>query len=280
MGRKLDIDHQHRWASSTSPCSGDLFPSLDREYWDWSNGRYSLISWAPYANLDQILSGQFDSCIRDRARRLAAFQNPILVRIWWEMNLTWPMWSGQQNGANYAATQKFVSAWRYVVDMMRAEGATNVLWVWCPNAGDVPWDTAWNHWTNYYPGDNYVDWVAMDGYNWNSGYWGWDQFVDMFTRTNFGGSGGSSVYNDYAKRKPIMVAETGSAEDPNTPDRKGDWMRNIASDVPTKMPDLKALVYFNVRVSDPSTPDWRVSTSQSSFDGFRALGQSTFFHTR
>jgi hypothetical protein len=280
IGRKLDIDHQHRWASSTSPCSGDLFPSSDREYWDWSNGRYSLISWSPYANLDQILSGQFDSCIRDRAHRLAAFQNPIFVRMWWEMNLTWPMWSGYRNGANHTATQKFVSAWRYVVDMMRAEGATNVLWVWCPNAGDVPWDTDWNHWTSYYPGDNYVDWVAMDGYNWNSGYWGWDQFSDMFTRTNFGGSHGSSVYNDYVNRKPIMVAETASAEDPNIPGRKGDWMKNIAGDVPMKMPGLKALVYFNVHVSDPNTPDWRIWTSQSSVDGFRALAQSTFFHTR
>ena len=47
---------------------------------------------------------------------------------------------------------KYVRAWRHVHDVFEAEGADNVVWVWCPLVTDVPAEP-WNHWTNYYPGE-------------------------------------------------------------------------------------------------------------------------------
>ena len=42
-----------------------------------------------------------------------------------------------------------------------------MVWVFCPNVDSVPGD-AWNQWSNYYPGDAYVDWMGFDGYNWGT----------------------------------------------------------------------------------------------------------------
>jgi hypothetical protein len=30
---------------------------------------------------------------------------------------------------------------------------------------------------DYYPGDTYVDWTGVDGYNWGKGNGGWQSFV-------------------------------------------------------------------------------------------------------
>ena len=57
--------------------------------------------------------------------------------------------------------EDYVSAWRHVVTIFRDAGATNVLWVWSPNVdcgGRCPFEA-------FYPGDAWVDWVALDGYN-------------------------------------------------------------------------------------------------------------------
>lgn len=56
--------------------------------------------------------------------------------------------------------QTWVAAWRHVVRVFRAAGATNVTWmltlnVAFPNSGPVS-----AHW----PGASYVDWVGIDGY--------------------------------------------------------------------------------------------------------------------
>jgi mannan endo-1,4-beta-mannosidase len=85
------------------------------------------------------------------------------------MNGNWEKWSPANNGST-PDPAAFVAAWRHVHDLFVQNGATNVVWVWCPNATDVPNATSapWNHWTNYYPGDTYVDWVGIDGYNWGN----------------------------------------------------------------------------------------------------------------
>ena len=76
------------------------------------------------------------------------------------MNGWWRPWSEQANG-NHPG--EFVAAWRHVVDIFRAQGATNVTWVWCPNIVGPK-----SQLTGLYPGDNYTDWVCMDGYNWGT----------------------------------------------------------------------------------------------------------------
>ena len=50
---------------------------------------------------------------------------------------------------------------------MKVDGVTKVAveFVWSPNYIS----NIYPHYSHYYPGDDYVDWVGVDGYNWGSG---------------------------------------------------------------------------------------------------------------
>jgi hypothetical protein len=49
------------------------------------------------------------------------------------------------------------------VDIMRAEGADNLQWVWHANWLDQP-EQKWNAFENYFPGNDYCDWLALSAY--------------------------------------------------------------------------------------------------------------------
>ena len=103
-----------------------------------------------------------------------------------------------------AATATFISAYRHIHDLFVAAGATNALWVFCPNVVSVPGES-WNQWQNYYPGDTYVDWMGFDGYNWGTVQTTstWQTFPTI----------ASQIYSSLAtKGKPIMIPETASTE--------------------------------------------------------------------
>src|SRR6185312_10846495 len=58
-----------------------------------------------------------------------------------------------------------------------------------------------------FPGADEVDWLAVDGYNWGSARdWGWQSYADIFAPT-------LNALHKLAPRRPLMIAETGSAPD-------------------------------------------------------------------
>ena len=100
--------------------------------------------------------------------------------------------------------------WRHVHDVFTAQGATNVTWVWCPNI-QGPKSTSL---AEMYPGDSYVDWTCVDGYNWGTDQGNeWQTFNQIFAGSSYNG-----WYNTYqllqqlAPSKPIMIGETASSE--------------------------------------------------------------------
>jgi len=94
-----------------------------------------------------------------------------------ELTGTWFPWAEGVNG-NQAG--EFATAWRHVHDIFTAEGVTNVVWVWSPNVeygGVQPMRPL-------YPGDRYVDVMAVDGYNWgNTNGKRWQTFSQIFDHT-------------------------------------------------------------------------------------------------
>ncbi len=54
-------------------------------------------------------------------------------------------------------------AYRHIVDLMRANGADNLQWVWHVNWLDEP-EKEWNRFENYFPGGDHCDWVAVSAY--------------------------------------------------------------------------------------------------------------------
>jgi Glycosyl hydrolase family 26 len=256
LGRVYRIDHHYYPFDNPWPWPGSL------ERWDRAHGRIPLVTWQG-ADPDRIARGSLDRVIRDRARRVRAFGAPIFVRFAAEMN---GLWSPMNASRTQRDPSRYVAAWRHVVDVFRDAGASNAVFVWCPNAVDDP-AADWNHWTNYYPGDGYVDWVGIDGYNWGDrGPWSpWESFGAIM----------QGVYDDYAGRKPIMIAETSSVESSSDPSAKASWIA-AAGDWTKSHPAVAALVWFDTR----KERNWRVDSSSPTRAAYRRLANDPYFRAQ
>lgn len=247
----------------------DLFESVA------SRGATPLVTWEPRIpdghNADQptyrlrnIVRGDFDSYIDQWASGLAAFGRPVYLRFAHEMNGTWYPWGGNVNGNS---PRDYVAAWRYVHDRFTAAGAENVRWVWAPNAD---WYEGQTPMAQLYPGDAYVDWLGLSGFNWGTtAYWEecdctsqWQTF-----ETLFGTSYETLVRIAY---KPIMIAEMGTAEEGGN---KSDWIDGLATLLPQEFPRIRALVWFNADYQ----VDWRIDTSTEAIGAFARLSQHPYF---
>jgi beta-mannanase len=111
-------------------------------------------------------------------------------------------------------------------------------------------------WRRYYPGDHFVDWVGMDGYNWGTTRpWSrWQRFGEIF----------GPIYPDYAARKPTMICEIASAE------RGGDkaaWIRNMGAELAGRFARIRSVVWFDAN----KETDWRIDSSPASLAAFRSI---------
>ncbi len=252
LGRTFGIDsHYYDWT--------DTFPG-PAEAADAAKRRIPLITWWG-TTLTSITNGSSDAMIRTRAAALKAYGKPVFLRWGAEMNGNWFAWSGSANGRD---PRRFVAAWRHIHDVFRSVGVTNVAWVWSPNADSKPGGislASWNNWRHYYPGDSYVDWVGIDGYNWGSIY-SWQSPGSIF----------GPIYSDYASRKPIMIAETSSVESGGS---KAAWIGALKTWIVTH-PAVAALIWFDTDSSSTAI-NWRVDSSSSALSAYRSLARSSYF---
>ena len=85
------------------------------------------------------------------AREFRAFGRPCVFRPFHEMTGGWFWWGGQPDG--------YVRLWREAFGIFKKERVRNVIWCWCISAGK----NADAH--RYYPGDEFVDILALDDYS-------------------------------------------------------------------------------------------------------------------
>jgi beta-mannanase len=114
-------------------------------------------------SLGKIIAGDFDVDLRAWAHEAKNFGSPILIEWGTEPNGNWFSWNGKWNGGAKEGPARYVVTYRHIVDLMRAEGADNLQWVWHVNWFDEP-EQKWNRFENYFPGESYCDWVALSAY--------------------------------------------------------------------------------------------------------------------
>jgi endoglucanase len=159
---------------------------------------------------------------------------------------------------------EYVAAWRHVVDIFRAENALNVKWIWCiATSGDQDPTVI----QSLFPGDNYVDWVAMDGYNRNRNG-NWRSFSTIFS-------------TDYQllttmSTRPVMIAETASVEDSSDPTRKAAWIQDaFLNAIPNYFPRIQAALYFDS--SDTACPSLPWSSSSAALTAVQSVLSSSAY---
>jgi Glycosyl hydrolase family 26 len=153
--------------------------------------------------LARIIAGDFDIDLHAWARDAKAFRSPIMVEWGTEPNGDWFGWNGKWNGGPTEGPKRYVAAYRHIVDVMRSEGADNLTWIWHANWLDEP-EKTWNAFENYYPGENYCDWLALSAYG--------PTTPSMSDGTESFRFKVEKVYprlTKLAQNKPIIVAEFG-----------------------------------------------------------------------
>ncbi|HEY4184228.1 MAG TPA: glycosyl hydrolase [Polyangia bacterium] len=258
LGRKLGV--VHNFFGWTDDYTGWVGSNL-------AAGYIPLATWETWTNnvgipLDDIINGNHDTMIRARAQAAKALGKPFFLRWGHEMNGNWYPWDGSHNGGNAAGVAKYIATYHHIHDLFTAAGATNVLWVFCPNVDSVPGE-AWNQWNLYYPGDAYADWVGFDGYNWGT--------VNGNSWRSFSAIASTIYAGLAALNKPIMIPETASAEQGGD---KAAWIDAVLPALKGSFPGIKALVWFHMN----KETDWRVDSSTASKNAFVPMANDPYFN--
>jgi mannan endo-1,4-beta-mannosidase len=192
----------------------------------WNSGHVPIISWQPKScpgnstptDIDvRIESGSYDSYLQTWFTRLKQFlagpdsiygtadDRRVYIRLAHEMNGNWYPWSATTGGSagnpgSGNTVADYIGMWQHVHNALGTLGvdSLHVQWIWCPNATDSTYSHPLE---DYYPGDAYVDWVGVDGYNFGGNRWitAANRFTTPFSRLH-----------NLAPIKPLSVPETGT----------------------------------------------------------------------
>jgi hypothetical protein len=202
----------------------------------------------PTYSLARILAGQFDNDLKAWCAGARDFGTRLIAEYGVEVNGEWFPWNGKWNGGGLTfgygdprqpnGPERFRNAYRRIIQICRDQGADNLTWVFHVNDGDWP-DVAWNRFENYYPGDDYIDWLAVSVYGAQTpldDYW--NEFrPDM-----------DAAYLRLAAlsaTKPIIVAEFGVTAN-NPLGSQSQWAQDALADLTTfRWPRVVAFSWWN-----------------------------------
>ena len=193
----------------------------------------------------EIIQGKYDDYLEHLAQSFNEYDHPVLFRLNNEMNGEWVWYSAHLIGKD---TDLFIECWRYIYNKFKEHGVDNLIWVWNPNEKSFP-GYAYNHYLNYYPGDEYVDIVGLTAYNTGNYYRGeiWRSFAEAYDH----------FYYDYVKHfeHPMMITEFSGA---SLGGNKGAWFEDMFNKI-TQYDRIKLAVLWNGQDYDMSKAEKTVS---------------------
>ncbi|MGJ8656058.1 MAG: glycoside hydrolase family 26 protein [Akkermansiaceae bacterium] len=221
---------------------------ISQELWRWSERSEMNRTW-----LARINAGETDEFWREWGRGAKAFDSEVVLRFGFEMNGDWFGW-GQQPEA-------FIKAWRRVHGIIRGEGATKVQFMFSPN---VEWDESKEKAAIelYYPGDEFVDFLGLDGYNFgddHSEWHSWQSYEAVFEK---------SIRKMSQADKPLILSEIGCADGP----LKGEWMKGFLDSV-EKDGRVSGFIYYNHFDPRKREPNWLLNSDPGALKMFREFIQ-------
>jgi hypothetical protein len=257
VGRTMAVDREfYEWDED--------WPTADDE-WSRDGGRTLYFSWDAVNRSNglcvgwaDIANGVWDSTLDAQAAKIIAFGAPAIFSFHHEPTTAPP-------GGNTCGTgDDYIAAWQHVHDRFVADGVTNLTYAWTMTA----WSFDHDRGDEFYPGNDVVDLIAVDGYNWfGCNFHGgpWREFQTIFqTFYDFG----------IGKGKPMFIAEYGTGEDPADPLRKAKWFTNAAAQLKA-WPEIKGVSYFNV---GGGSCQRYVDTSPESLEAFATDGADPYFN--
>lgn len=200
-----------------------------------------------------IASGKMDDFFKTWAQAAKAYGKPVILRYDQEMNAGWFAWG--HNPAN------FVASWKHIHDVIRGEGATNVRMFWCPWGAD--------NFDDYYPGEDYVEYVGFDAY---SGMDGrphkslqeiYSPFIIKLTQL--------------APGKPIIIGETGISAYANGHadfvSYRSQWIKQGYPYIYDHWPSVLGVIYLNFNNAElrEAGRDWKLDANPEIVSAYVAV---------
>jgi hypothetical protein len=225
-------------------------------FWGWDDtfpttfgslgaGQTLIVFWEPSFDYDHITDGEQDAYIASFAQGAEAYAkgHSLILVPFDEMNLGEEVWG--DTGNNTPA--KFVAAWQHVHNIFVQQGATDVKWGLAYNnvsTGPHP------NFADYYPGSSYVDYVGVDGFNFDN---------PSQSPSSVFSSAISSV-EGYGKPLYLFSVGTEAGSD------KASWISAFGSYIQT-IPNLQGFIWFNSNTGG----SWVVNSDPASLAAFTQI---------
>lgn len=221
--------------------------SFDRYYRDAEKNNIAVqLAWnIADESIDSVLKNitGYEKYIKATADYLGKLNIPVFLRFAGEMNI-------KDNCRDY---NSYIEAFRYVSGIMKAK-APNVAMVWSPNDISAKGRT----YDQYYPGDEYVDWIGISTYTsrYFQGKKDWGSLQDSIDSVYMTGDYANPlakikpIMDAYGTRKPVMISETGIGHYAKLAgENLFGWasiqLRRLYIYGPMVYPQLKCIYYFN-----------------------------------
>jgi len=184
--------------------------------------------WSTNPYYQRIADGEMDEELLNLITMFEAFDRPVYVRPGFEFNGEWN---------KYTDAEIYKRAFIRFCELIKSHGAQNIAIVWCYNP-----DALEKNYLKYYPGDEYVDWWAIDIFRIGS--------VESWNTVKF-------LEDAEAHRKPVMLSEvTPFTYDVTKNEGWDEWFVPFFDFVKNN-PVIKAVCYINWKWTDyPQWSNW------------------------
>lgn len=233
---------------------------------DAQKGRIPAVNWVARRRSGAIVpwqaiaAGKEDAVIKAWAADVKAYGRPIYLTFHHE----------PENDPRNGTPSEFIAAFRHVRSVFSRQGVTNVTWV----AALMAYTFNKGEGSKWWPGDEHVDLLGLNGYSWYPGQSGtkWRSFSEIFQRGYAWAA---------ARGERVMITETGVQEDPRWQggNRKAQWFYDALSTA-RKWPLLKVFCYWHARGVWCEKCLWWIDTSNASMSAFREIANDSTMTAR
>ena len=207
----------------------DNFPNTVVQSAMWMVGKWNIARFTG--------DGEYDRVVKKYSTWAKSVNRPIYLRIGYEFD----------GPHNELEPEEYVRAYRHIVDLIRKKGVDNIAFVWHSYASKPYKDHSLSAW---YPGDDYVDWVAIS------------VFGHAYNGADFGPYCDDVLQFAKQHRKPVMIAESNPIQGIDSKSAKvwDQWFVNFFSFIYRK--NIKAVSFINedwTQARIPGITEWKDS---------------------
>ncbi|WP_230534829.1 glycosyl hydrolase [Streptomyces griseomycini] len=245
VGRKLDIVYTYHDMSVPEGArrEGQLLTPEEQRV---GEDRMLLLSWeskwwggtkSQQPTWKEIAAGELDASVIDvQARRIKDYGERTGKKVFLSFDL-----EADTRTPDNGTPAEYVKAYRHIHDRFRELGVDNVVWTWIItgylNHADL--------FERMYPGDEYVDWIGYNQYNYYRCHdTDWLTFAQTQRATH------DWIRENVSDDKPLMLSEFGTAVDAERPRRQAEWYAQVPR-VLKSLEGVKAALQWNHRDPGP-----------------------------